>query len=547
LIDCHGIYSIQFIYEEDTMKKLAVFLLVFLFALSSLVFTGSGKKDGGKEEVAVEPGKIEELKIGMVNDQSTTDMFKAHGVEGLMMKQLVYNGLVALDKNFMIVPGLAESWDISADGLEYTFHVRKGVKFHNGREMTTADIKWTYEKYLDPETGYLYKGDFDPIKKIDVVDDHTIKLTINRPNAAFLAGIASGIKPIMAKESYKVGEGGLLELDKVIGTGPYRFLEWVQEDHLTLEAFDDYWAGAPNVKKIIFQIVPDESVRLSALITGDLDMIRTPPTNDLVEFLQNPTDEGWALGIMKGTQFLSYNLTLNTVEGPFTDKRVRLAVMYAVDRDAYPKIITKGIAENAHGSWPKGNIWESKVEPPAQDLEKAKKLLAEAGYPNGLDITVLSANVADVDKVGEIAQAQLAKIGMRLNVEVNEVGRFFDRESKMDWDMKTGAHSLSIDPVLLWNLVLRTESPAWWWMGNYGDEEMDRLLDEGELETDLAKRQEIYRKVYQKMQDDAGMIWLHNYPITYGYRTDLVGIEFNTRGDMIFSNNQGVPWVTRKK
>jgi ABC-type transport system substrate-binding protein len=540
------------------MKKICVFIVVFLIALSSLAFAGRGKVDEGKkedtgmkEETAMPEEKpvskvIEELRIGMVNDHSSTDMFKAHGVEGLMMKQLMYNGLVALDRNFMIVPGLAESWDLSEDGLEYTFHLRKGVKFHNGREMTSADVKWTYEKYLDPDTGYLYKGDFDAIKKIDVIDDYTIKLTIGKPNAAFLAGIASGIKPIMAKEMYKINEDGLLELIKPIGTGPYKYVEWVQDDHFTLEAFDDYWAGAPNVKKIIFKIVPDETVRLAALATGELDIIRTPPTNDLIEYIQNPTDDGYVLDVMRGTQFLSYNLTLNNVEGPFTDKRVRLAVMYAVDRSAYPKIITKGIAENANGSWPKGNIWESKVEPPARDLEKAKQLLAEAGYPNGLEISVLTANVADVDKVAEIAQAQLAQIGMKLNVDVVEVGRYFDRESKMDWDMKTGAHSLSIDPVLLWNLVLRTNSPAWWWMGNYGDAEMDALLDQGELETDLAKRQEIYRKVYKKMQDDAGMIWLHNYPITYGYRSDIEGVAFNTRGDMIFNNNEGVPWVTRK-
>jgi ABC-type transport system substrate-binding protein len=540
------------------MKKLFVLIFVLLFAVSSLAFAGRGKDDEGKKEDAgkmeetaktkeeVDTGVIEELRIGMVNDQSSTDMFKAHGVEGLMMKQLMYNGLVALDRNFMIVPGLAESWDISDDGLEYTFYIRKGVKFHNGRALTTDDIKWTYEKYLDPDTGYLYKGDFDPIQEIDVIDDYTIKLSIGKPNAAFLAGIASGIKPIMAKEMYKVGEDGLLELIKPIGTGPYRYVEWAQQEHFILEAFDDYWAGAPNVKKITFKIVPDETVRLTALATGELDIIRTPPTNDLIEFIQNPTDEGYALGVMEGTQFLSYNLTLNTVEGPFTDKRVRLAVMYAVDRDAYPKIITKGLAHNAHGSWPAGNVWESKVEPPARDLEKAKQLLAEAGYPDGLEISVLTANVADVDKVAEIAQAQLAQIGMKLNVDVVEVGRYFDRESKMDWDMKTGAHSLSIDPVLLWNLVLRTESPAWWWMGNYGDAEMDALLDEGELETDLAKRQEIYRRVYKKMQDDAGMIWLHNYPITYGYRTDLEGVAFNTRGDMIFNNNEGIPWVKRK-
>jgi ABC-type transport system substrate-binding protein len=501
---------------------------------------------GGQQGPAAGAKVIPELRISIDYDQTTNDMFKEHGVEGLRMKQLVFNGITELDQNFNVVPGLAERWQISSDGLQYTFWLRKGVKFHNGREMTADDVKWTIEAFLDPNTGYSYKGDYDMIKKVDVLDKYSFRLTIDKPNAAFLAGIASGIKPVLAKESYKKGEGGLLELDKVIGTGPYKFIEWVQEDHMTLEAFDDYWAGAPNVKKITFKIVPDASVRLSALQAGDLDIIRTPPFNDLIAYLDKPEKGDWALAIAEGTQNLVYYLCLNNTAGPLKDKRVRQAMMYAVDREAYVKLITKGVAHLAHGCWPKGNLWASDVLPPAQDLNKAKKLLADAGYPNGVDLNVITAPAADIDKIAEIAQAQMAKVGIRLKLDIVEIGRFYDRESKMDWDIKNGGHSISIDPILLWNLVLRQNSPAWWWMGNYGSDEIDKLLDQGEVTTDVKKRKEIYNKVYQMIQDDAAVIWLHNLPITYGYRSNLVGIGFNTRGDLIYNNNQGIPWITRK-
>jgi peptide/nickel transport system substrate-binding protein len=517
------------------------FTVVFLF-LGSALYAGGGQEEGEMEG----DYEIPLIRIGMVNDQGTTDMFKEHGVEGLMMKQLVYNGLVELDENFGVVPGLAERWDITADGLEYTFFLRKGVIFHNGREFTADDVKWTYEKYIDINTGYSYKGDFDMITAIDIVDDYTIKLSLDVANSAFLAGIASGVKPIMAKESYKVDDDGLLILDQVIGTGPYKFIEWIQDSKFKLEAYADYWAGKPNVAKIEFEIIPDDTVRYSALQAGDLDIIRNPPPNDLVVFLEDPTDEGYALDVMQGTQSFCYNITLNNVEGPFKDKRVRQAVMYGVDLDVYPKIITKGMAENANGCFPKSNVWGSSVSPPKQDVERAKRLLAEAGYSDGLEISVLSSPAAELDKVGEIAQAQLAEIGIKLNVDVVEIGRYFDRESKMDWDMKTGAHSISVDPAPLWNLVLRTDSPAWWWMGNYGSEEIDNLLDQGEMATDVAERQRIYNEINQLIQDDAGIVWLYNLPITYGYRTDLKGIGLNTRGDFIFSNNKGIPWITKE-
>jgi len=486
------------------MKKTLVLILMMTLPAFFLAAGSQGESAAGKV--------IPELRVSIDFDQATTDMFKEHGTEGLRMKQLVYNGITELDQNFNVVPGLAEKWKISTDGLQYTFWLRKGVKFHNGRELTTEDVKWTIESFLDPKNGYVYKGDYDMIKKVEIIDKYTFKLTIDKPNSAFLAGIASGLKPVLAKESYKVGEGGLLELVKVIGTGPYKFIEWIQEDHMTLEAFEDYWGGAPNVKKISFKIVPDASVRLSALQAGDLDMIRAPPPNDLIAYLEKPTNDGWALATAEGTQNLCFYLCLNNTAGPLKDKRVRQAMMYAVDREAYVKLITKGVAHLAHGCWPKGNLWASDIVPPAQDLEKAKKLLAEAGYPNGVDINVISAPVADIDKIAEIAQAQMAKIGMRLKIDLVEVGRFYDRESKMDWDIKSGGHSISIDPVLLWNLVLRQKSPAWWWMGNYGSDAVDKLLDEGEATTDVKKRKEIYNKVYKMIQDDAAVIPSNRHP-----------------------------------
>ena len=560
------------------MKKLFIWLVGVIFIVS-LTFMGAGCK-GALEEVVTEAieeaveeveeaveeaeeveeaapaeeepeavTEIEEFVVALTADCDTLDWFISGGVEALKMKQMCHNGLVALDKDFNVVPSLAKDWDVSDDGLVYTFYLEEGVKFHNGEEFTADHVKLTYDAYLDPDNAYKYNGDFNMIDTVEVLDDYTVKITLSKAYAPFLAGIASGVKPILCEDSFREDEDGILRADGMVGTGPYKFVEWEPEDHFTVERFDDYWAGKPNVKKVVFKCVTEDIVRLSGLQAGDLDLIISPPQADVLAYLDSPEDGEWMIGKLDGTQAWMVCVTFNfnpDLDFPTKDnKKLRQAIQYALDTEAITQLVTKGLASNDHGGWPAANVWGSGVSDVKQDIEKAKQLLAEAGYPDGMDMVMCTTDLINMDKLAEMVQAQLAEIGINVEVQSNELAKFFDRENRVDdYDIKTTGHSVSVDPGPLWNLVLRGGSPANWWLGYYNTPEIDTMLDEAEVSTDVTERQALYKEIYEIIKEDAGAIWVWNEPVTYGILTKYQGLELNTRGDLIFGNNHGFPWIT---
>jgi len=549
------------------MKKTMIWIIAVIIVLS-LSFLGiSCKEEAPAEEEADEEAveeeaveeeaaeeeaaaaDIEEFTIALTADNDTLDWFASGGVEALKMKQMVHNGLVGLDLDFNVVPSLAKDWDVSDDGLVYTFYLEEGVMFHNGEELKADHVKLTFEAWLDPDNAYKYNGDFNMIDTVEVIDDYTVKVTLSKPYAPFLAGIASGVKPILCEDSFTTDADGTLRADGMIGTGPYKFVEWVPEERFVVERFDDYWAGKPNIKRIVFQHITDDTTRLAGLEAGDLDFIVSPPQADVLAWLENPRDESYEIGKLDGTQAWCVAMVFNfnpDFDFPTKDNlALRKAIQYALDVEAITQTVTKGLASADHGKWPAGNVWASNVDNVERDLDKAREYLVEAGYPDGLDLVMCSTNIINMDKASEIIQAQLGEIGINVEVQVNELAKFFDRENRVDdWDIKMSGHSISVDPGPLWNLVTRTGSPANWWMGYYNSPEIDALMDEAEVSTDVAERQELYTEIYEIIKEEAGVIWIWNEPVTYGIQTKYQGLELNTRGDLVFENTHGIPWLT---
>jgi len=556
------------------MKRVILWIMVLVFVLS-LSFVGISCKDeaapeeaaeeevaeeeapveeAAEEEVAEEEApaakEIEEFTIALTADNDTLDWFAAGGVEGLKMKQMVHDGLVGLDVNFNVVPALAKDWDVSDDGLVYTFYLEEGVKFHNGEEFKADHVKLTFEAWLDPENAYKYNGDFNMIETVEVIDDYTAKVTLNKPYAPFLAGIASGVKPILCEDSFTEDEDGTLRADGMVGTGPYKFVEWITEEKFVVERFDDYWGGKPNIKRIVFAHITDDTTRLAGLEAGDLDFIVSPPQADVLDWLESPDENAsYVIGKLDGTQAWCVAMVFNfnpDYDFPTKDNlALRRAMQYALDVEAITQVVTKGLASADHGKWPAGNAWASNVSNVERDLDKAREYLIEAGYPDGLDLVMCTTTIINMDKASEMIQAQLAEIGINVEVQVNELAKFFDRENRVDdWDIKMSGHSISVDPGPLWNLVTRTGSPANWWMGYYNSPEVDALLDEAEISTDIPKRQELYTNVYEIIKEEAGVLWIWNEAVTYGIQKGYKGLELNTRGDLVFENNHGIPWLT---
>ncbi len=498
------------------------------------------------ETTSVNAGNpIENLIVGVTDDMVILDQMSETGATGLMMKQFLYNGLVEKDADGNIIPGLAEKWTVSEDGKEYTFNLRKGVKFHNDRELKAEDVKFSIERIKDPNVASIFVGNFSHVTNIEIVDDYTVKFVLDASYAPFLSGIATGNIPIVAKESYDADN----KLVTPIGTGPYKYVEWIADDHFTLAAFDGYWAGKPTVNQITFKVIPDGTVRLTALKTGEADIIIDPPAQELTAEMQAPSSTDFKLDIVQGSVKLSEAFTMNIKNKPFDQLKVRQAVSMLLDPQEIVTTVFKGVGTVCSGLYGEGNPWFVDVPRPAVDVDGAKALLEEAGLADGFEFDLSTTNVWDFDKVAEVVQAQLAKAGIKANITVDEFAAYADKQAKGEFDAQLVASDYGVfpDPEQWYSLLLKTGNPYPAWYGNYSNPEIDKLLDEAVTATDLTKRQDLYKQVAQIVWQDLPLVWLQQVPMGVGYRTDLVGIEnaFAKRVDLIFDTNKGIGWLTR--
>jgi len=337
----------------------------------------------------------------------------------------IYEGLVKAAPDGSIVPALATEWEISPDGMVYTFTLRDGVKFHNGRELTPADVAYCLNRLIDPEITAKSR-DFGGVVSIEARDNQVV-ITLTKPDAAFLALLTEFGASIYPKEA----EEQLSTLP--IGTGPYVLTAWAPNNHLVLVKFEHYWnPQLPKLREVTLKIIPEPSTAVNSLLTGHVDLIpRLEP--DYLHQMENQPN----LTIIDSPMNLVQLMAINNSVAPFDDIRVRQAINYAINREA----IIQGAA------WGKGTAIGSNLSPAMgawyKDMTslytynpgKAKELLAEAGYPDGFTTTLhLPAPYPLHRSAGEIITDQLAAVGINLNIQVIEWGAWLEQiNSKRDY------------------------------------------------------------------------------------------------------------------
>lgn len=411
----------------------------------------------------------------------------------------LFEGLVMVDPKGNIVPGLAERWEISANGLEYTFYLRSGVKFHDGRPLTAADVKYTIERDQDPETGHPHPEYYADIAEIEIVDDLTIKFKLSKISPALLSNLALG-------DSIIVPQGAGDELKShPIGTGPFQFVEWVRGDHVTLARFEDYYGKddqgrpLPYLDKVIFRFIPDPSAALAALRAGDVDAI-------LLSGEQVPIVEADPnLKIVSGPQNLVQIMAINNSRKPFDDVRVRRAISYAIDKEAVIEgsVAGYGTPIGSHMT-PVNRFYVDVNWMYPYDPEKAKELLAAAGYPDGFKATLRLPEPYLVHQwTGEIIADQLSRVGIELELEIIEWGRWLDEVySKADYDLTIIGHIGKMDPAAMLS-GYSPKRPNYYFRRGYENPWLDKLMEEGELTSNFEKRKEIYADVQHIIAADA--------------------------------------------
>ena len=337
---------------------------------------------------------------------------------------------VGTDGNSKIVPSLAESWDISDDGLEYTFHLRQGVKFHNGNDFTAEDVAYTFHRMLTVEGGVntefidqikgadeLLAGETDTLEGVEVVDDYTIKVTLKEPFAGFLASISSpGVSIYDSEATEAAGDQFGMDPAVTVGTGPFEFSSWSFNNQLVLTRNEDYWKGASGLPGVVIKIIPNTETQSMMFESGELDILDLDYAADSVDrFTETYPDQ-----IVQGPRVGIVYFTMNFNKEPFQDVRVRKAVQMSIDRQAILDALYGGRGQVEQGIFPHGLIgFNPDQEEIKYDPEAAKTLLAEAGYADGFDMEIAADSSASdtMTMALEIVSDQLAEVGIRAEIK----------------------------------------------------------------------------------------------------------------------------------
>ncbi len=473
---------------------------------------------GATSVLAQTPDNV--LVVGQIAEPKALDPAAVTAVNDFRILMNVYDGLVRYkDATLEVEPSLATSWSISDDGLTYTFALREGVTFHDGSAFDAQAVKFNFDRMLNEEHPFHDTGPFplafffSSIQSVDVEDDHTVKFTLSEPYAPFLSNLAYPTGLIVSPDA--VQKHGKEFGRNAVGTGPYKFAEWESNTKVVVTRNDQYWDGAPELEAVVFRPITDSNTRVAEMLSGGIDIMVEVPPDSVKQFDGN----GYVLHEQAGPHV--WFLILNAKEGPFADKRVRQAVNYAIDKKTLVEDVLQGTAEVAAGPTPPAFAWayNEALEPYPFDPDKAKALLAEAGA-EGAELTFYvtegGSGMLDPVPMGTAIQADLGKVGLKVNIETYEWNTFLGKvnpglEGKADMAQMAW---MTNDPDTLPYLALRTG--AWpeqkgFNSGYYSNVEVDELLEAARRSTDQAQRADLYKKMQTIVQDDAPWAFIANW------------------------------------
>lgn len=459
-------------------------------------------KEPAQEEASGEKTLIvaELSDAAQLDPQKGTDIPSANVYHGK-----VYEGLVAQNQKMETVPLLATEWK-QIDDLTWEFKLREGVTFHDGAAFNAEAVKKSFERILDPNTASPRKKLFDMISEMKVIDEYTIQFVTAYPYAPLLANLShysAGIISPTAIDQY----GDDLGLHPT-GTGPFVFDSWTPGSEIIIKKNPNYWGNEPQLDKIVFQVIPEDATRIALVETGKAHIAEPVPVDDVQRIESSDVMALYRTDGL-GIDYLGFN----TEKEPFTDVRVRQAINYAVDVDAivqgiYNNVGTPATAPMGPGVW--GHNPNVKNYP--YDINKAKELLADAGYPDGFKTTIWTNDNKARVGVAEVVQSQLKGIGINAEIKVLEWGAYLEATEKGEHDMFIlGWSNMTGDAD--YNQFFLFHSDARGKMGNntfFSNERVDELIDLGRKETDPTKRLAIYAEAQEIEMQEAPMIFLRN-------------------------------------
>lgn len=490
------------------LKKVLAVLMTAALAAGAVGCSSSGQKTKDEEEETVNSEVKDTLRIAYTADPEGLDPQRTAAVATLEVASNIFDTLITCDPEWNIIPDIAKDWKVADDGMSVTFYLNEGVLFHNGREMTANDVKYSFERLKGAESPKAAM--YENIRSIDIEDDYTITFTTEKLDVDLLCSFAypwAAIIPEECSDDLKTNP---------VGTGAYKFVEWTPQQSVKLVRNEDYFGDKANIENVEFVLIPDYTSQLAALMVGDIDI--TEVTADQIDVL-NGTDG--VKGYSQPQNSIQI-LALNQENEYLSNEKVRQAIAMAVDKDEIINTVVWGNGTKIGSHLPVCSpYYVDTTDVMPYNPEEAKQLLADAGYPDGLTLSLkLPKPYQPHVDTGQIIADQLAKIGITCDIEIVEWATWMsDVYTDKKYDMTVVAHSGRLDP---YNFLSRYRSDS----GDYlsllsGD--VDALLDEALQEKDEVKRKELYAQIQQILAEEVPCVYIQSLSKFYGLTENVEG------------------------
>ena len=509
--------------------RIVALLLTFLLLLSACS-TPAAPATGSASEVAADEGAAEsmeeagvdggELVFGLSTEPPDLDPQISKGTAARTVKLQVYRGLVSFHKGGEIIMDLAESVE-QPDDVTYIFSLRDNANWHNGAPVTADDVKFSIERILDPEVGAGTRTQLSIIDSVEVIDEKTVQIALSQPTAAFMSLLAIAESAIVSKDWIEAGND---PANDMMGSGPFKFVEREKGVRIVLEKNSEYYReGYPKLDKITFIPYRDENLRVTALKTGDVDLIEYVPWKDMVAI-----DADASLTLETTVGPFMY-LIFNPEREPFDNPLVRKAIGYAIDRQGVIDAAFVGRGSELFGLPVPENSWlynEELTNFWSYDPDKAKEMLAEAGYPDGFTAKLLSTATYDMhEQTAVVVADSLSKIGIEVELVLPEWGARVEQGNAADYDFAVmGSGAAIIDPDWL-TAYYSIEGIQYGRVPNWQNDEVDSLLSEAASAQDQDERIALYQQFAQIALEEAPYVWLTWREQGYAYQSSITGFE----------------------
>ncbi len=493
------------------------------------------EEPGETKEETEEPTESEEpaestggtLIYARGGDSTALDPITTTEGETFRVTENIFESLLTYgEQDTTIQPNLAKEWDVSDDGLTYTFTLEEGVKFHDGTDFNAEAVVYNFERWMNGDAEQFpyytmfggYKGDEGHIiESVEATDEHTVVFTLKRPQAPFLKNLA--MSPFGIASPTALEEMGAEEFNQnPVGTGPFKFVEWRREERIVLEKNPDYWKeGLPKLDEVIYTVIPDNSARLNALMTGEVDLIDGLNPSDI----QRVEDDPNLQIIERPSMNVGYlGFTVNR-DNPLSDPAVRVALSHAVPKKDLIEAFYAGYAEPAKTVMPPSvEGYNDEIEDYAYDPELAKELLAEAGYPDGFEIDlwympVPRPYIPEGEKIAEVIQQSFAQVGVTANLQTTDWASYIEQATAGEFDaFLLGWTGDNGDADNFIYTLLDKDSIGSNNNTHYANDELHDILIEAQTITDQEQRNELYKQAQEIIHKDAPWVPLvHSTPV----------------------------------